>query len=58
MKRAYFSFGHSRNGRRTEWWTVSTGSTFKSISIQYDEEWFHREGSINDLKAMAIGAAE
>lgn len=52
---AHFSFSYEIAGRRFEWWTV-IGTAIKAVRIDYDPAWFSREGSISDLKAMALAA--
>lgn len=50
---AYFSHGRTRNGQGIEWWWVN-GTL---VRIEFDAEWFSREGSIDDLKQIAIAKA-
>lgn len=59
---AYFSFRSlKRDGLQREMWVVCRGQPPQreciSVFIEYDAEWYSREGSINDLRAMAFAAA-
>lgn len=59
---AYFSFRSlGRDGPQREMWVVCQGQPPQreciSVFIEYDAEWYSREGSINDLRAMAFAAA-
>ena len=49
-----YSFGYNRNEDRIEWWWANN----KFVQIIYDRLWFSREGSINDLKLMAVEKAK
>lgn len=55
--RASYSHGYTKNGQRTEWWHVIKDGIDHFVKISFDAGWFSREGSINDLKQMAIAAA-
>lgn len=59
---AYFSFRSlGRDGPQREMWVVCRGQPPRrecvSVFIEYDAEWYSREGSINDLHAMAFAEA-
>lgn len=54
-----FDYGQTRNGRRFETWAVMRGDQhLPPVTIDYDLKWWRREGSIADLKAMALAKAE
>jgi hypothetical protein len=53
----------SKDGKHEEVWFVhhgpyGHGRRMEPVRITVDDEWFAREGSINDLKTMAISEAE
>ena len=56
---ATFSYAKkTTNGKKTERWEVSKNGKTSFVDITYDLDWFKKEGSINDLKKMAITKAE
>ena len=55
--RASYSYGYSRNNRRIERWSIFTNPGFQFVQIDFDPDWFKAEGSINDLKTMAVEPA-
>lgn len=41
-----------------EWWGVTLeDGVYRFVEIEYDRTWFNEQGSMNDLKNMAIDAA-
>jgi hypothetical protein len=58
MSIAYFSYGYNRNGNRIEWWHVINDGVDQFVRITFDLVWFKKEGSINDIKQMAITASD
>jgi hypothetical protein len=55
MMSVSYCWGYARNGQREEMWHVVKDGVHHAACITFDLAWFRREGSINDLKRMAIG---
>lgn len=52
---AYPTYFHKlKDGKQTEVWSVWIEGVLRIVWITYDLAWWRREGSINDLKAMAM----
>ena len=54
MAKTIYSHGRTKNGRTVEWWHVLKDGTWNCVEITFDATWFSQEGSIEDLKRLAV----